>query len=179
LGATLQTVGDILVAKQGTPCAPQRVGTNENILHSQVERCTVKYLFKLFMALHVGLYRLSRGKLGGSIRGFKVLLLTTIGRKSGKAHTTPLGFFDRQGGYVIVASNGGQPTHPAWYHNLKSHPQVTVQVFDQVIPVTAEVLAGEARAQAWQQVITTAPAYANYKKQTTREIPLVLLHPGK
>jgi deazaflavin-dependent oxidoreductase (nitroreductase family) len=139
----------------------------------------MKFPVKLFMALHVGLYRLSGGKLGGEMRGFKVLLLTTTGRKSGKTRTTPLGFFDRQGGYVIVASNSGQSTHPAWYHNLRSQPQVTVQVFDKVLPVTAEVLTGEARAQAWQQVITTAPAYADYEKQTTREIPLVLLRPGK
>jgi F420H(2)-dependent quinone reductase len=139
----------------------------------------MKYLFKFFMSIYVGLYRLSRGKVGGRMAGTKVLLLTTTGRKSGKTHTAPLGFFDWQGGYVIVASNGGQPKHPAWYHNLKSHPQVTVQMFDQVIPVTAEVLTGEARAQAWQQVITTAPGYAGYEKQTTREIPLVLLHPSQ
>jgi len=137
----------------------------------------MKFLFQLFMAVHVGLYRLSEGKLGGSMRGLKVLLLTTTGRKSGKVHVVPLGCFDWQGGYVIVASNGGQPTHPAWYYNLKSQPQVTVQIFDKVVPVTAEVLTSEARAQAWQQVITTAPSYANYAKQTTREIPLVLLRP--
>jgi F420H(2)-dependent quinone reductase len=139
----------------------------------------LKYLFKFFLALHVGLYRLSEGKLGGSMRGFKFLLLTTTGRKSGKTRTVPLGLFDRPGGYLIVASNSGQPTHPAWYHNLKSHPQVTVQVFDKVIPVTAEVLSGEARARAWQQVTATAPAYAEYEKRTPREIPVVLLRPTK
>ena len=139
----------------------------------------MKSLFKIFIAIYVGLYRLSRGKIGGKMRGSKVLLLTTTGRKSGKARTVPVGSFDRQGGWVIVASNNGQPTHPAWYHNLKSQPQASVQVFDKVLPVTAEVLTGEARAQAWQQVITTAPAYADYQKQTTREIPLVLLHPSK
>jgi deazaflavin-dependent oxidoreductase (nitroreductase family) len=135
-------------------------------------------LINLFMALHVGLYRLSGGKLGGEMRGFKVLLLTTTGRKSGKVRTLPLGFFDRQGGFVIVASNGGQPTHPAWYHNVMNQLQVTVQVLDKVMPATAEVLTGEARAQAWQQVITAAPLYADYAKQTTREIPLLLLRPS-
>jgi len=113
------------------------------------------------------------------MRGFKVLLLTTTGRKSGKARTAPLGCFDHQDGYVIVASNAGQPTHPAWYLNLKSNPHVTVQVLDKVIPVTAEVLSGKARAQAWQNVIATAPSYAAYEKRTTREIPLVLLRPNK
>ena len=106
-----------------------------------------------------------------------VLLLTTTGRKSGKVRTLPLGSFDRQGGYLIVASNGGAPANPAWYYNLKSHPQVTVQVLDKVIPVTAEILSGEDRAQAWQQVISEAPNYAAYQKRTTRQIPLILLHP--
>lgn len=113
------------------------------------------------------------------MRGFKVLLLTTTGRKSGKTYTTPLGRFDHDRGYIIVASNAGLPTHPAWYYNLKSNPQVTVQVLDQVIPATAEILSGEARAQAWRQVIATAPAYADYEKRTTREIPLVLLRPNQ
>lgn len=139
----------------------------------------MKYLFKLFMAVHVWIYRLSGGKLGGTMRGFKVLLLTTTGRKSGKTYTTPLGRFDHEDGYIIVASNAGQPTHPAWYYNLKSNPHVTVQVLDRVIPATAEVLSGEARMEAWRQVITTAPLYANYEKQTTREIPLILLHPNQ
>jgi deazaflavin-dependent oxidoreductase (nitroreductase family) len=139
----------------------------------------MKSLLKVFMAIYVGLYRLSGGKIGGDMNGSKVLLLTTTGRKSGKARTVPLGSFDYQGGWVIVASNRGQPTHPAWYHNLKNKPQVSVQVFDKVIPVTAEILTGEARAQAWQRVITTAPAYADYEKRTTREIPLVMLHPSR
>jgi deazaflavin-dependent oxidoreductase (nitroreductase family) len=78
---------------------------------------------------------------------------------------------------MIVASNAGQPSHPGWYFNLQSHPRVTVQVMDKVMSVTAEVLSGDARALAWQQVITRAPNYAGYEKSTTREIPLVLLHP--
>ncbi len=139
----------------------------------------MKYLFRLIMKLNVAIYRLSRGKVGGRMRGFKVLLLTTVGRKSGKAYTTPLGCFDHQDGYVIVASNAGLPTHPAWYYNLKSNPQVTVQVLDNILPATAEVLSGEARTQAWQQVIATAPSYADYEKKTTREIPLVLLRPNR
>jgi deazaflavin-dependent oxidoreductase (nitroreductase family) len=91
----------------------------------------------------------------------------------------PLGYFERPESYVIVASNAGLPTHPAWYHNLKSNPQVTVQVLEKRMPATAEVLVGEARAQAWQQVIASAPTYQDYQKQTTREIPLVLLRPSQ
>jgi len=135
-------------------------------------------IFKLFMAIQVGLYRLTGGRLGGKFMGFNVLLLTTTGRKSGQARAVPLGRFDRPGGYVVVASNGGQPTHPAWYFNLKSNPHVTIQVLDKVTPATAEVLTGQERAQAWQQVIATAPSYAAYEKRTSREIPLVFLRPN-
>jgi F420H(2)-dependent quinone reductase len=137
----------------------------------------MKTLFRFFLSLHMRLYRLTKGKFGGKMGPNKILLLTTTGRKSGKTHTTPLGFFEWKNGFVIVGSNGGQSTNPGWYYNLKHNPQVNVQVFDRVIPVKAETLAGEARAQAWQQVITTAPAYANYENRTTREIPLVLLSP--
>lgn len=139
----------------------------------------MKILFRIMVAFQVWLYRLTGGKLGGQIRGFKVLLLTTKGRKSGKTYITPLGCFDNESGYVIVASNAGQPSNPSWYYNLKSNPQVTVQVLDKVMPATAEVLSGEARTQAWRQVIATAPSYANYEKRTTREIPLILLRPNK
>lgn len=139
----------------------------------------MKYIFKFFMGLSVWLYRLTGGILGGGMPGLKVLLLTTTGRKSGKTYTTPLGRFDHEGGYIIVASNGGQPTNPAWYYNLKSNPRVSVQVRDKVIPATAEVLSGEARAQAWSQVIASAPSYAAYEKRTTREIPLILLRPDR
>ncbi len=139
----------------------------------------MKFLLQFFMALQVGLYRLSGGMLGGQMRGFKVLLLTTTGRKSGKTHTTPLGCFDQEGGYVIVASNGGQRANPAWYYNLKSNPQVMVQVLDKKMPATAQILSGEARTAAWRQVIATAPGYANYEKRTSREIPLILLRPDQ
>ena len=111
--------------------------------------------------------------------GVKVILLTTQGRKSGKLFTTPLGGFEHPDGYVIVASNSGSPTHPAWYYNLKSNPQVTVQVYENIVPVTAEFLSGDSRAKAWQRVITTAPSYANYEKRTSREIPVILLRPSK
>jgi F420H(2)-dependent quinone reductase len=139
----------------------------------------MRFIFKFFMAIQIWLYRLSGGKMGGRFGGFNVLLLTTTGRKSGKTYTTPLGYFERPDGYLIVASNSGRSTHPAWYLNLKSQPLVKVQVLDKVLSVTTEILSGDARTQAWQQVITSAPQYANYEKLTTREIPVILLRPSK
>jgi deazaflavin-dependent oxidoreductase (nitroreductase family) len=143
------------------------------------KKVTLKILLRIFMAIQVGIYRLTSGKMGSQMPGFKVLLLNNKGRKSGKTYITPLGYFDNEKGYIIIASNSGQPTHPAWYYNLKSNPQVTVQVLDKVLSVTAEVLTGEARTLAWQQVIASAPLYNNYKKKTTREIPVILLYTQK
>jgi F420H(2)-dependent quinone reductase len=139
----------------------------------------MKFLLKIFMAFHVGMYRLSGGKLGGSMRGFKVLLLTTTGRKSGKQHTVPLGWFEHPGGYLIVGSNGGRPAYPAWYLNLKSKPQATIQVGSKVMAATSETLAGEARTQAWQKITAAAPMYAQYETKTTRQIPVVFLRPNQ
>ncbi len=68
------------------------------------------------MSFHVWMYRMTAGKFGGEMRGFKVLILTTRGRKSGKTVSTPLGYFERDGGYIIVASNAGSDKHPSWYY---------------------------------------------------------------
>ncbi len=135
----------------------------------------MKFLFKLFSAVHIWIYRRSGGRIWGNMSGIKVLLLTTTGRKSGKTHTTPLGGFDHKDGFVVVASNGGQPKNPAWYLNLRGNSRVTLQVLDKVMHANAELLIGEAREDAWQGVIAAAPAYARYGKMTEREIPLVLL----
>jgi deazaflavin-dependent oxidoreductase (nitroreductase family) len=136
----------------------------------------MKIIFKLFMGMHVFLYRLSGGRFGGAIGGAKILILTTKGRKSGKLHTNPVSYFERDGGYLIVASNGGQQTHPAWYHNLKANPDLTIQIADKVMTVHAEIVTdANRRAAAWKQVVETAPSFRNYEKSTTREIPLVLL----
>ena len=89
-----------------------------------------KLVWKIWTRMHVFLYRLTGGRFGSEMRGFKVLLLTTTGRKSGKPRTTPLGYFDHEGGYVIIASNGGLPSNPAWFYNLKANPRVDIQVKD-------------------------------------------------
>lgn len=133
---------------------------------------------KLFTALHATMYRLTGGRVGGKMGRFNVALLTTRGRKSGKKRTLPIGFFDNPQGYIVVASNGGSVHHPSWYFNLKSNPQATFQVMDKVMPVTAEVLSDSAREQAWQQIVSSVPMYGEYAKSTSREIPLVLLHPN-
>jgi len=136
----------------------------------------MKFIFKLFMSLQVFLYRLSGGKLGGEMGKFKLLILTTKGRKSGKMFSHPVGYFERDGGYIIIASNNGQDKNPAWYYNIKGNPNdVSIQVMDKKMKVKPEILLGEARRPLYDWIASIAPNYGEYEKKTTREIPLVLL----
>lgn len=111
------------------------------------------------------------------MQSLSVLLLTTTGRKSGKMRTVPLGYLRDGSDYVIIASYAGLPQNPAWYLNLKSHPEATIQVKRQHIQVRAETANPEKRRELWARLIEVAPGYANYQKRTTREIPVVILHP--
>ncbi len=138
----------------------------------------MRFLFKLFMGLHVFIYRLTGGKLGGSMGKFKVLILTTKGRKSGKILSNPVGYFERDGKYIIVASNGGADKNPSWYYNIKGNPNdVTIQVNEKIMKVTAEIVLGDLRKPIYEWVASIAPNFGDYEKKTTREIPLVFLKP--
>ncbi len=137
----------------------------------------LKVLFRLFLSLFVWLYQRTNGKIGGTVQGLPVLLLTTTGRRTGKKRITPLGYFEHDGYYVITASNAGFDTHPAWFHNLKSHPQVALQIRDKHLTAIAEPVNPMLRQQLWTKLVERAPGYGAYQKRTTREIPLVALHP--
>ena len=138
----------------------------------------MRFLFKLFMGLHVFIYRLTGGKLGGSMGKFKVLILTTKGRKSGKILSNPVGYFERDGKYIIVASNSGNDKNPSWYYNIKSNPNdVTIQVNEKIMRVTPEIVLGEQRKPVYEWIASIAPNFGDYEKKTTREIPLVFLKP--
>ena len=138
----------------------------------------MRFPFKLFMGLHVFIYRLTGGKLGGSMGKFKVLILTTKGRKSGKILSNPVGYFERDGKYIIVASNGGADKNPSWYYNIKSNPNdVTIQVNEKIMRVTPEIVLGDLRKPIYEWIASIAPNFGDYEKKTTREIPLVFLKP--
>jgi deazaflavin-dependent oxidoreductase (nitroreductase family) len=126
------------------------------------------------MRLAVGLYRRSSGRIGGHVAGTSVLLLTTTGRRSGKAITRPVGYFDHDGVRYVVASNGGAPADPAWYRNLLAHPEVTVEVGRERYQAVATPAAGEERARLWEHAVAVAPAYGKYA-HGPREIPVVVL----
>lgn len=113
------------------------------------------------------------------MQGLRVLLLTTTGRKTGKQRTTPLGYFEANSSYVIIGSNAGSNTHPAWFHNLRNNPHAMIQINARQFEVSAEMAGQEQRGHLWAQLIEIAPAYANYANKTRREIPLVILRAVK
>ena len=111
------------------------------------------------------------------LSSYTVLLLTTIGRRTGKKRITPLGYLEHDGSYVITATNAGFDTHPAWFHNLKSHPQVALQIGDKQLTAIADLADPTLRQQLWAKFVERAPGYGAHEKRTTREIPIVLLRP--
>jgi len=132
---------------------------------------------KLGSGAHAGVYRVTGGKLLGRMGESPILLLNTVGRKSGKKRTSPLLYVMDGEDFVIIASKGGAPTHPAWYLNLIANPEATVEVGDQEVGVRAEVAEQEEKARLWQQMVEMYPTYDDYQKKTEREIPLLVLHP--
>lgn len=137
----------------------------------------LKALFRFMLSLLIFVYQRSDGRIAGTMQGLPVLLLTTTGRKTGKQRITPLGYLEHDGAYVVIASNAGFDTHPAWYHNLTSQPQVMLQVRDQQMAAIAEPADPMLRQQLWARLVERAPGYGAYQKRTTREIPIVLLRP--
>ena len=103
------------------------------------------------------------------------LLLTTTGRKSGKQLTMPLIYGEDGNNYVIVASKGGAPEHPAWYLNLQANPQVDLQVADKKFHAVARTATAQERERLWKMMSDVYPPYPEYQTRTTREIPVVVL----
>lgn len=131
----------------------------------------------LFGPEHVRVYRETGGQQGYHWRGTDILLLNTTGRKSGQERTMPLIHRTDGDRYVVVASKGGAPDHPAWFENLRADPDVTVQVRDQVVPVRAHVAEGEERDRLWSLMTEVWPDYDSYQQKTDRQIPVVVLQP--
>ncbi|MGI3226255.1 nitroreductase/quinone reductase family protein [Streptomyces sp. GTA36] len=122
-------------------------------------------------------FRANAGQVGGYFEGARLILLTTTGARSGKRHTTPLAYYPDGGASVLViASAAGAPTHPAWFHNLLAHPQVTVETGVFTYEATAEALAGPERDNAFARLVEAEPGWADYQSKTTRVILVVALH---
>ncbi|HET7572103.1 MAG TPA: nitroreductase family deazaflavin-dependent oxidoreductase [Gaiellaceae bacterium] len=130
----------------------------------------------LFGEEHVRRYRETDGEEGFHWReGSQILILTTTGRKSGRAIDSPLIFGEDGDAYVVVASKGGAPQHPSWFLNLRANPEVEVQVKADRFPARARVAEGEERERLWQMMLGHWPHYAEYQEKTDRQIPVVVL----
>ena len=134
-------------------------------------------VFRVMSALNTWLYRLSGGKIAGSMKGAPILLLTTTGRKTGKTRVTPLLYLRDGENLVLVASKGGAPKHPVWFLNLEANPDVEVEVGRTRERRRARRAAPEERERLWPKVVEMYSGYADYQAKTAREIPLVILEP--
>lgn len=123
-------------------------------------------------------YRASGGRIGHRRRGGpSMLLLTHTGARSGRRRTVPLVYVRDGARLVLIASKGGYPRHPSWFHNLRAHPDATVQLGAQRIAVRAAVAGPDERERMWPAALAAYPGYADYQRRTARTIPLVILEP--
>ncbi len=121
-------------------------------------------------------FRANGGKVGGPFEGATMILVHHIGARSGTERVTPLVTFPQDDGrYVIIASKAGAPTNPDWYHNLKAHPKVDVEVGTETFPVEVVELTGAEREAVWSEVKAASPGFAGYEEKTTRTIPVLQL----
>ena len=126
----------------------------------------------------VELYERSGGREGNTLRdtGLPVVVFTTRGARSGKIRKNPLMRVEHDGAYAMVASQGGAPQHPSWYHNLPAHPdQVTVQDGPEPWDGVAREVTGAEKAQWWERAVAAYPSYAEYQRRTDREIPVFVV----
>ena len=142
-------------------------------MHPLVER-----VLSPLLTVHQWLYEQSDGRIGTNLGGRPMLLLRTIGRRTREPRTAALLYVRDGDGYVVIASKGGAPQHPGWFHNLIAQPDTEIQVGRERIPVRARVAAGEERARVWARADKINDGqYTVYQSRTRREIPVVVLTP--
>jgi F420H(2)-dependent quinone reductase len=135
-------------------------------------------LIRRLMGVHATVYRATHGVIGHRFPGAPpTLLLDHIGAKSGKVRTTPLTYLEDGDDLVLVASKGGNPRNPAWFHNLVANPDTTIQVGSERRAVHARVATASERERLWPEVLRLYSGYGDYQERTDREIPLVVLEP--
>src|SRR5437016_13076334 len=128
---------------------------------------------------HIELYKRTGGRVGGWAGFLPTLLLTTTGRKSGLPRTVPINYFRDGENYVVIASNSGRDAPPLWFLNLQDNPHATIQVRRATFAVQARQATPEEQRRLWPRLISRAYNYEEYRKRTSRHIPLVILRPVK
>jgi deazaflavin-dependent oxidoreductase (nitroreductase family) len=128
---------------------------------------------------NVELFESSNGTEGAEMRGMPIIVMTTIGAKSGKLRKVPVMRVEHDGVYAAVASLGGAPTNPVWYNNLVAHPEVELQDGATKHTLVAREVFGEEKALWWERAVAAYPDYADYQLKTTRQIPVFVLEPAQ
>jgi deazaflavin-dependent oxidoreductase (nitroreductase family) len=136
---------------------------------------TMKNAFiKWFMKINAFFIRISRGRVGTQLGSQNILVLNTVGRKSGQMRSIPIAYFFHEGKYLIVESNWGKDNHADWYFNLQSQPQATLEVKGKTISTNARFAEREEYARLWDYLTKKHPPYLEYQKMTKRKIPIAI-----
>lgn len=129
---------------------------------------------KWFMAINAFLIRISRGRVGTQLGTQQILILSTVGRKSGETRSIPIAYFFHEDKYLIVESNWGQDHHAGWYFNLKENPQAILEVKGETIKTKARFAEGEEYIRLWEYLTKKHPPYLQYQEMTKRKIPIAI-----
>jgi len=135
------------------------------------------WFWERFTDAHTAAYKLSHGRIGGKAYGVPIVLVESVGRKSGKQRTHPLLGGEDGDNLVLIASKGGTDRHPAWYHNLQANPETTAWWKGEKRQVRARDATGEERDRLWRMMADAYPDYESYQRRTDRQIPVVVLEP--
>jgi len=138
----------------------------------------IRWLIALITALHRFVYQKTGGRIGGRLPGQRFLLLTTVGRRTGQERTQPLLYVRDGSRFVVVGSNGGDDRPPAWWLNLQARPEARVQVDRERHAVRARQARGDELAKLWETLEQSYRYYVDYRRRTSREIPVVILETG-
>ena len=135
------------------------------------------WTIKIASQTHQIFYRILRGRMVGHLGEAQFLLLTTRGRKSGRRHTVPLLYVMDNGSYALVGSYGGNPRDPDWVLNIRSQPQVSINLRGAKVAATARIASEPERQRLWPEFVSVFPNYDHYQGKTERRIPIVLIEP--
>lgn len=125
--------------------------------------------------MHVRIYRASRGKVAGTVKGMPILLLTVAGRKSNVSRTAPVGYLHDDGGWIVAGSAGGMRDEPQWFRNLRAADHAIAEIGAVTRDVTVTVTEGEQREALWQQLLAAYPFFVGYQEKAARQIPVAVL----
>jgi deazaflavin-dependent oxidoreductase (nitroreductase family) len=137
-----------------------------------------RLMFRAVSAIHVGVLRATKGRMGSRMGEGRIVVLTTTGARSRAKRSTALMSVRDGDDYVVIASNGGMRRNPGWYHNIRAHPEARIEVEGRAMDVHGHVATPEERARLWPDIVARFPNYGGYQEKTAREIPLVILEPA-